>query len=228
MGTRLAACPACSRHVRVDEAACPFCGGALPSGFDVGLAPLPLARMSRGALAAYAAAGASRIALASLGCGGLAQSVDAGIDERESAMSKDSGPLQVDAGYGGPPSDAPPGDAPSLHTDAGVVYDGSCPTLVLDPDAAPETCHFTPADVACDATSDCTVYVVQGCSCVAPVVGVNMGSTARCPPLPCPPPPPGGGCPQSGLVTQDCKVVPSTDDVEVSCVGHQCKTFGSP
>lgn len=43
---RLAPCPSCDRHVRIDEAACPFCGSALPRTFGAG--PVPAATSSPG------------------------------------------------------------------------------------------------------------------------------------------------------------------------------------
>jgi hypothetical protein len=48
-------CPGCSRHARVSEAACPFCGAALDSSFRAAPAPVrPAARLSRAALFALA------------------------------------------------------------------------------------------------------------------------------------------------------------------------------
>ena len=47
----LAPCPACARHVRVHEPACPFCRAELPSSFRQLVAPPPPAtRLSRAAL----------------------------------------------------------------------------------------------------------------------------------------------------------------------------------
>ena len=96
-------------------------------------------------------------------------------------------------------------------------------TLVLRPDAAPNTCAFTPADVACNTGTDCNSYLVNGCGCIEPLYGVNTASTAKCEPPPCPPPL--GGCPASGFETQDCKVVTDSQHVAVACVNHQCMTY---
>jgi hypothetical protein len=41
MAPRLLACPACARHVRVDEPCCPFCRVDLPGDFGAGPAPVP-------------------------------------------------------------------------------------------------------------------------------------------------------------------------------------------
>lgn len=52
----LAACPACVRHVRVDETACPFCGAVLGASFAGSPEPVrPAVRLSRAALAAFGA-----------------------------------------------------------------------------------------------------------------------------------------------------------------------------
>jgi hypothetical protein len=54
---RLLACPACTRHVRIDELRCPFCGGPLPDSFGKVAAPSPPpAGLSRAGLYAYGVA----------------------------------------------------------------------------------------------------------------------------------------------------------------------------
>lgn len=54
--TKLAPCPGCSRHVRVSEAACPFCARALLAPPSAAAAPPPARlRMSRTALFAVGA-----------------------------------------------------------------------------------------------------------------------------------------------------------------------------
>ena len=61
MPARLLACPACARHVRVDEARCPFCCTELPRSFRVVPTPAPppsgLSRAGRLRLHTLAAAG---------------------------------------------------------------------------------------------------------------------------------------------------------------------------
>ncbi len=95
-------------------------------------------------------------------------------------------------------------------------------SLVLDPDAAPNTCAVTPADVACNTNADCTSFVRNMCSCPVPIYGVNTANTVLCIPPPCVLLPPGdGGC-QGPYETQDCKV---TQNVAVACVNHQCMTY---
>ena len=73
--THLVACPACARHVRVNETACPFCSTTL--GDDVHAASpkrAPRERLGRAALVAF---GAGTIAVA---CGG---SVGQGVGEKD-------------------------------------------------------------------------------------------------------------------------------------------------
>jgi hypothetical protein len=150
------------------------------------------------------------IALAwALGCGG-----------RESAGSgSDSG-----GGTGG-----------ILDAEIPDAFPATCTeyTFSLDPDAAADTCAFTPADVACNSNADCTTSVKVGCGCLDPVYGVNTTSTARCVAPPC-----GvslnadGGiytCPadRSGLYTQDCQFVPDSLSVAVACVNNECITFAA-
>lgn len=97
--------------------------------------------------------------------------------------------------------------------------------FALDPDAAPNTCAFTPADVACNTSTDCNSYGVNGCGCIEPLYGVNEASTAKCIPPPCPPPLNGCRADASGYGTQDCKLAPDLQHVAVACVNHQCMTY---
>ncbi len=94
-------CKGCQRHVRRDDAACPFCGSAeLQGTTKVG------ARLARGAML-----GAAAVALA---CSSSSPGDDAGTD----AATQDSGYDAMQAAYGGPPDasafDATPdGPAPA-------------------------------------------------------------------------------------------------------------------
>jgi hypothetical protein len=127
--SHLCACPACDRHVRVSEAACPFCGSALSDAFRTAPVPQPPGvRLTRAALFAF---GAGSLGFAP-GCTstttpeplyGAPPYTDSGSND-----AADDGPIGiVDAAYGGPPIDAPaplygapPGDAgPDTGADAG-------------------------------------------------------------------------------------------------------------
>jgi hypothetical protein len=124
-------------------------------------------------------------------------------------------------------------DTPDALTGSGEALDAAVPdafpadcgvlTLTLRPDAAPNTCAFTPADVACDTSDDCIPYTLVSCGCIDGVYGLNKTNAVRCIPPPCPPPI--NGCPVSGLETQDCQVVATQQDVAVTCANHQCMTY---
>jgi hypothetical protein len=86
-GSHLRPCPACSRHVRVKEGACPFCGVSLEPSFSAAPAPLPPSRRL------------SRAALIALGAGSLA--LAPGCGESSTAMYGAPGIEMVDAGDAG-------------------------------------------------------------------------------------------------------------------------------
>jgi hypothetical protein len=114
----------------------------------------------------------------------------------------------------------------NLDAAAPDPFDASCGSLALslDPDATPNTCEVSPADVACNAAADCTVFQVGHC-CFSNLYGVNTASTARCPLPPCAPP--SQPCGTTGYVTEDCSDVPSLSDVGVACIDHRCRTFAA-
>jgi hypothetical protein len=87
MRAPLAACPACARHVRVNEITCPFCRVALASSLrETSAPPLPSVRLSRAALYAMRAGAISVTAVA---CGGAVTT---------SGGSEDSGQADVARG----------------------------------------------------------------------------------------------------------------------------------
>jgi hypothetical protein len=108
----LAACPACARHVRRSERACPFCASPLS------LPPAPprvvLPRLGRTASFAFGAA----LSTTAAACSPTAPA-DAGTD-----VGMDDVGYNDVAVYGGPDAgepDAPPADAPSdVPSDAAV------------------------------------------------------------------------------------------------------------
>lgn len=94
--TSLAACPACSRHVRLDEPSCPFCRAQLPSSFrETTAPPRPAPRLSRAALYALRV---GTLSISTVACGG---SLGTSGNERDSGQA---GPASVgEAAYSGPP-----------------------------------------------------------------------------------------------------------------------------
>lgn len=100
----LAPCPSCTRHVRVSESACPFCGQAV--ALEARAQPMPLERLSRAALFAFSAS----VAMAS-GCGPQTveptpvQPVPTPVAQPEPQPEPEEDPnLGADL-YGGPPND---------------------------------------------------------------------------------------------------------------------------
>jgi hypothetical protein len=115
--THLAACPACARHLRVNEATCPFCHAELPSWFrELTAPPPPATRLSRAALYALRV---GALSVTTVACGGAigtrAGEKDSGLGDALPASdgSADDGSMGV-AIYGAfIPSDAGADDAPT-------------------------------------------------------------------------------------------------------------------
>ena len=118
--------------------------------------------------------------------------VDATADASAVDLLVHAGSSRLDSSPSEPPIDAayPPWGY-SLDASPPDPFDAACGdlTLDLDPDAAPGACEVSPADVACDAASDCTVLQIGHC-CFSSVYGVNRASTAECAMPPCVPPRP--------------------------------------
>ena len=145
--SHLRPCTACARHVRVTEAACPFCGASVDASLAASPAPLPpAARLSRAALFAL---GAGTISLTTA-CGGAVESNtrdDGGATTADGSSQTgdgyDGGNIAVPYGLAPPPPDSgvetvdagpPPADAaasPDAH-DAGVII--IAPPYGLPPD----------------------------------------------------------------------------------------------
>ena len=132
----LRACPACSRHVRVTEEACPFCGERLDAAFRATPAPPPIplplsVRLSRAALVAL---GTGTLSLAAA-CGAATAEPnppveDGGEGDTGASAARDASEA-FDAGI------APPdGVAPPPPFDAGAFpppVDASRPDVVIAP-----------------------------------------------------------------------------------------------
>ena len=158
---RLVACPSCSRHVRVDERACPFCGVELPAAFaESPAAPSPTVRLSRAAL--YAVGVGALSLTAAQACGGTVAGGKGDAGSGSDASTQDGNvavpyglPPPVDAGslHDATPSDASAetaagdaatSDAADAGTDVGIAppYGGVPP----DPEPRPEPKEHDPAD----------------------------------------------------------------------------------
>ena len=108
----LAACPACARHVRVNEPACPFCRVALPPSLRaVSAQPLPSVRLSRAALYAMRAGAISVTAVA---CGGAVTTSRGSEDSGEADVARG----EPDANFAVPYGLAPPPDGGWIGVDA--------------------------------------------------------------------------------------------------------------
>jgi hypothetical protein len=142
----------------------------------------------------------------------------------------------------GEPLDAETDGGDSGMAEVPDAFPPSCNefSFELEPDAAANTCAFTPADVACSTSADCVTQVMAGCGCFQPVYGVNKMSTAVCIPPPCPALPT-QTClndASAGYLTQDCQFVdsvqyagfpesPNETFAAVACVNHQCETYAA-
>jgi len=129
---QLEPCPACTRHIRVDESTCPFCGAQVTTTFAALKArALPRTRLGRAALFAF---GVSAAAAVMPGC--------SDDDDDDGGKDTDGGAANQDAGgnpqpvYGAPSLDAgvepPQEDGGGLNNqpDAGgvVALYGAAPT----------------------------------------------------------------------------------------------------
>jgi hypothetical protein len=92
----LRACAVCARHVRVTEAACPFCGKELSDDFRAGPPPSPpRARLSRAALFSLGAGGAVLAPMVVIGC---SESVETSISQLYGGAPFDGGEAVGDSG----------------------------------------------------------------------------------------------------------------------------------
>ncbi|MGO9839033.1 MAG: hypothetical protein ACLP1X_33030 [Polyangiaceae bacterium] len=167
--TPLSACPVCTRHVRVNEHACPFCRAELPSWFrDVTTQSLPRARLSRAALYALRMGALSATAAA---CGSgqysgafgkpLDGSVERGLDGSE----EEDAPFLMAVAYGlavsfqlcDSAASCPPGD--------------TCGPLATDPSLPMTVCNGCASSAGCQPGQVC-------CS--------DQFSTTACQAGPCP------------------------------------------
>jgi hypothetical protein len=144
----LVACPSCSRHIRLTEARCPFCGVTCPESLASSPAPVPPPRgLSRAGLLRFnvlAAAGmvggsAAYATVLTSGCGGIAStgmstSIDTSTstgtpistttDTRADTQTDTYTMVGTATAYGLPP--ALPNCGPNEIPDGGVAVPGVC------------------------------------------------------------------------------------------------------
>jgi hypothetical protein len=136
---RLIACSSCQRHVRVDEASCPFCSATLPAAVAASTPAANPRGRSRAAVFAVRAALAAGAAPGLVGCGGEGDSgvrdpqrdvVSAGGNAGSTQNAGAGGSTDVSnpsAGSGGTinlASNAGSGSGEPAETDAGAELDG--------------------------------------------------------------------------------------------------------
>jgi hypothetical protein len=163
----LAPCAACARHVRVSEDACPFCGVPLAASMRASSPPRgPAVRLTRAALFAFGALGASAVgAAAAAGCSSSSSTgtltppygigpFDGG-DESDATYAPHYGLPGVDAAYGAPGIDF--GDAGDAGDVAVVGQDAGYGSPGIDFDAAADGgkgAGNTPLDSGADSGHD--------------------------------------------------------------------------
>ncbi len=126
MDSALVPCPACDRHVRSSEAACPFCAAELPGDLARRAVPAANYRMGRAAALAF---GATLTLTACAGevltSGGQGSTSGAGGSTSTTGMGGDTG--------GGGFTGVPLYGGPGFPLDSGEVDEASAP-----PDASPD------------------------------------------------------------------------------------------
>jgi hypothetical protein len=109
--SHLRPCPGCSRHVRVSEGVCPFCGASLDATFQASPAPVgPSRRLSRAALFAFGTGAAVLTPVVAIDCGGeiAPQPLYGGAFPEDAGQNVDAGQTMGSPPYGISP---PPNDA---------------------------------------------------------------------------------------------------------------------
>jgi hypothetical protein len=111
-------CPSCARHIRVNEAGCPFCKGGLTESFHAGPKPEPPAgRLTRAALFAL---GTSAMSLAP-GCSSSSQpayGAPSVNDDAGAQVTPDAAPVDAAAGIDAPVAEPAYGAPPVESLDA--------------------------------------------------------------------------------------------------------------
>jgi hypothetical protein len=140
MAANFQSCPSCARHIKVEEAACPFCGGALPETFGASSrkGAAPLSRAAILFMGATAVTGASAACSSSSNGSGHTNGADSGEVDTGSVVAA-YGPAIIDSGKldstAEPDVVALYGPAPVL--DSGPDFDG--PVAAYGPAPIPDS-----------------------------------------------------------------------------------------
>jgi len=136
MARRLLACPGCARHVRVEEARCPFCGFELPASFPStpGRLPPPPG-LTRDELFRYG------FTAATVSAGALATAVALGSCGEPTAQSYGFACCSTDPDASG-------------EFDAGFRDSGRGPPNLLDTGASPDAALGEAGDARLEAEPD--------------------------------------------------------------------------
>lgn len=138
----LHACPSCSRHIRVSEPACPFCGGDLSNEFHAMQAPVPIpiaVRLSRAAIVALGTGSISLVSACGAATGSLLPPIEDGGGEGDTGSTS---PPDASEGFDVGTIAPPYGIAPPPPFDAGrpppvdagrPPVDASHPDVVIAP-----------------------------------------------------------------------------------------------
>jgi hypothetical protein len=121
MASTFQACPTCTRHIKVEEATCPFCGGATPEGFGAAAKPRGPAPLSRAAILFMSATAVTGVSAATA-CSSSSSST--GVSD---AGAKDSG--NEDTGLVAAYGPAPVQDSGQMDTGGPVAAYGPGPVL---------------------------------------------------------------------------------------------------
>lgn len=131
----LVPCQGCSRHIRADHAACPFCATDVPAGFAKRAIPASKKRLDRLAYFTFATT------LVVSACGevddpaGNGNGSDAAVTS--DAKAGDGGAADAKAGDGGVVSDGGPNDDGGMQAAYGIPVDASFDANLGDGGAQP-------------------------------------------------------------------------------------------
>ncbi len=126
MDSALAPCPACDRHVRTDEASCPFCAAPLPGDLAGGAVPPAPRRLGRAAAFAFGV-----ITLGAAACGARSELPG-------SAVAGSSGSGGTGGSGGGTATSSTSSATSSAATGCGICPPYGTPGFPIEDAGAPD------------------------------------------------------------------------------------------